>query len=34
MKAAPVELATGTLTEERFKIATPKPATPESMAEW
>ena len=31
MKAAPVDLATGTLTEGRFKVATPKPATPESM---
>ena len=32
MKAAPVDLATGELTAERFKILTPKPATPEAMA--
>jgi polyphosphate glucokinase len=31
MKAAPVDLATGSLSEERLKIATPQPATPESM---
>ncbi|MET0458945.1 MAG: polyphosphate--glucose phosphotransferase [Ilumatobacteraceae bacterium] len=33
MKAAPVDLETGELTEERFKILTPKPSTPEKMAD-
>jgi alkylation response protein AidB-like acyl-CoA dehydrogenase/predicted NBD/HSP70 family sugar kinase len=33
MKAAPVDPSTGTLTAERFKILTPKPATPEAMAD-
>ena len=33
MKAAPVDLATGELTAERFKILTPQPATPEAMAD-
>ncbi len=33
MKAAPVDLATGQLTDDRFKILTPEPATPDSMAE-
>ena len=33
MKAAPVDLATGELTDERFKILTPQPATPETMAD-
>ncbi len=33
MKAAPVDLATGELLAERHKILTPKPATPERMAE-
>lgn len=32
MKAAPVQLATGKLVAERFKILTPRPATPEAMA--
>jgi polyphosphate glucokinase len=32
MKAAPVDLATGTLTQERLKIATPQPSTPDAMA--
>jgi polyphosphate glucokinase len=32
MKAAPVDLATGELTAERFKIVTPRPAVPDSMA--
>jgi polyphosphate glucokinase len=32
MKAAPVDLATGTLTADRHKILTPKPATPKAMA--
>lgn len=32
MKAAPVDLATGTLTHERKRIATPQPATPDTMA--
>jgi polyphosphate glucokinase len=33
MKAAPVDLSTGTLAAERCKIPTPQPATPEAMAE-
>jgi polyphosphate glucokinase len=33
MKAAPVDLDTGTLTAERYKIRTPQPATPEAMAD-
>lgn len=33
MKAAPVDLDTGTLTDDRHKIPTPQPATPEAMAE-
>lgn len=33
MKAAPVELATGELAGERFRIPTPQPATPEAMAD-
>lgn len=33
MKAAPVDLATGTLAKERLKIATPQPSTPAAMAE-
>lgn len=32
MKAGPVDLGTGELTADRYKIATPKPATPASMA--
>ena len=32
MKAAPVRLATGELTHDRFKILTPHPATPDAMA--
>jgi polyphosphate glucokinase len=32
MKAAPVDLKTGYLTEDRFKILTPEPATPDAMA--
>jgi polyphosphate glucokinase len=32
MKAAPVDLDTGLLCDERFRIDTPKPATPEAMA--
>ena len=32
MKAAPVDLTTGTLTAERHKVLTPKPATPKAMA--
>lgn len=32
MKAAPVRLAIGELTHERFKILTPHPATPDAMA--
>ena len=33
MKAAPVDLATGTLTAERHKFLTPQPSTPEAMAD-
>jgi polyphosphate glucokinase len=33
MKAAPVDLADGTLTADRFKIPTPRPATPAAMAD-
>jgi polyphosphate glucokinase len=33
MKAAPVDLDAGTLTAERYKIATPKPANPPAMAD-
>jgi polyphosphate glucokinase len=33
MKAAPVDVSTGELTAERHKIATPKPATPNAMAD-
>lgn len=32
MKAAPVDLATGELTGERYRIDTPRPATPEAVA--
>ena len=32
MKAAPVDLRTGELVEERLRVDTPKPATPEAMA--
>lgn len=32
MKAAPVDTKSGRLLEERFKILTPQPATPEAMA--
>jgi polyphosphate glucokinase len=32
IKAAPVDVATGQLTEERKKIDTPQPATPEAVA--
>lgn len=32
IKGAPVDLATGRLTAERFKIATPHPATPDAVA--
>jgi polyphosphate glucokinase len=32
MKAAPVDVVTGELTDERFKILTPKPSNPEKMA--
>jgi polyphosphate glucokinase len=31
MKAAPVDLATGELHDERYRIDTPQPATPEAM---
>jgi polyphosphate glucokinase len=33
MKAAPVDLADGTLAADRFKIQTPRPATPAAMAD-
>lgn len=33
MKAAPVDLATGELVADRFRIDTPQPATPEAVAE-
>jgi polyphosphate glucokinase len=33
MKAAPVDVRTGELTADRYKIATPQPATPHAMAE-
>jgi polyphosphate glucokinase len=33
MKAAPVDLATGSLTADRHKILTPQPSTPEAMAD-
>jgi len=33
MKAAPVDLSTGTLSDDRYKIATPRPALPEAMAD-
>ncbi len=32
MKAAPVDLATGQLTADRFRIDTPQPATPDQLA--
>jgi polyphosphate glucokinase len=32
MKAAPVDLKTGYLSDERFKILTPEPATPDAMS--
>ncbi|MDR2347894.1 MAG: ROK family protein [Bifidobacteriaceae bacterium] len=31
IKAAPVDLTTGALAQERFKILTPKPSTPEAV---
>lgn len=33
IKGAPVNIETGELTEERFRIPTPKPATPEAVAD-
>jgi polyphosphate glucokinase len=33
MKAAPVDLVTGELADERFKILTPNPSNPENMAD-
>jgi polyphosphate glucokinase len=33
IKSAPVDIATGNLLEERKKVATPHPATPESVTE-
>ena len=33
MKAAPVEVSTGRLIADRFRIPTPTPSTPEAMAE-
>jgi polyphosphate glucokinase len=32
VKGAPVDIATGELTGERFRVATPKPATPAAVA--
>ena len=32
IKAAPVDVAKGTLTRERIKIPTPQPAMPEAVA--
>lgn len=32
IKGAPVDLSTGDLTSDRFRVATPKPATPASMS--
>lgn len=32
IKGAPVSLATGTLLEERFRVETPQPATPQDVA--
>jgi polyphosphate glucokinase len=32
MKAAPVDLQTGDLLDERYRVDTPQPATPEAMA--
>lgn len=33
MKAAPVDLSTGDLAADRFRIETPKPATPDALAD-
>lgn len=33
MKAAEVETATGEVVSDKFRIKTPKPATPEAMAD-
>jgi polyphosphate glucokinase len=33
IKGAPVDLATGTLTAKRHRISTPKPATPQAVAD-
>ncbi len=33
VKGAPVDLATGELLEERFRLATPQPSTPDAVAE-
>jgi len=33
MKAGPVDLATGVLTADRYRIATPSPATPNAVAD-
>jgi polyphosphate glucokinase len=32
IKGAPVNLETGELSEERFRVLTPQPATPEAVA--
>lgn len=32
IKGAPVDLATGELTAERVRIATPQPSTPDAVA--
>ena len=33
IKAAPVDLSTGTFAKERFKVLTPRPAVPDAVAE-
>ena len=33
IKGAPVDVTTGTLTKERFKVATPQPALPDAVAQ-
>jgi polyphosphate glucokinase len=33
IKAAPVDVSTGTLAKERFKVLTPRPAVPDAVAE-
>ncbi len=33
IKGAPVDLDRGELTEERYKVLTPRPATPDAVAD-